>query len=1034
MAAEEEALLGALERLRSGPLQPGGLSGESLVVTGSGFSGASRLAVRELAALAGFEYSGDLVRGHTTHLVLLRGAPTPAASATATAAAPPPQAGACSTKRDCARRWGIPCVRLAWLLDSCEAGSALPVQPYLVPASGKQQAAAAEPQGQRRVAPPPSCQQLMQRARPSSVASSALGAPPAANLQQAAVHGRASAALQQQLQPPPPQQPQEEKLDASRPALAPVANGLADQLRRMSISPEPPEALAAAGSCPAQRQQHGQQHLPQPADSPPLQRSPSLQGSPQHSLSLQGIVRPAGYGSQAGTPAAAGATAAASSAQAAAAPALDRGQSAQQAAPPCGASQAAGSPMQQSPAGGAVPFRFTLGRSRADDLPGGSPMAESPAPGVLPAHSAGGTRAVDASMPRPRSRLAGSPGTEGSPALMCTLPTPACVRDWSDDDSLTASPAPADAHAGSPDSAGVTQTPPHVRQAQAAAAAPTQWQPVSQQQQQQSHLAQQWRQQQQERQSELEAGMAEGTAEVMQQGTPAAAGLQSWADDETVASDGPPAAADLVVSDSESDCEALPGMQQHQQHSVEALALLHDQSSGGASAVPASQQAAEQETVRREVLVPKQKRGLLQVSRPSVAGQQQLRAAPSRAPSAAPSSRQASPGPASPHDEPMPSPGAPWDAEPLQPMSCSKSGSAGVSLGGTTAEKPHRSQQHPEQRHHQQQQRQPSSSSSAGPVVDEHFITRRRPGATAAAAARTAQQQQQRRDVREWSEDDSSGEEFPTPTRQRGQCGGLTGLTQLDPASIVIARPKPSASSATWRSGDDASSGGARGMKFLQRPPRGNAVRAHHGLSTLKGVQFAEQVQVAAANGLVLSTKDKKTAVRLQPGGLTEEEAEEDEFQVDSRSRSRGSLGSGSRGEAVGQQEAQQARQAEEPALAEPQTFYRLPDGTWWLEHCRFYTAAQAEAAAAAAGRALMLPAGFDRSCELLKAVEREYAPIGDITGAMQVRRVKQGSTALRLRGGTSSAARSYFWRLALDTSCWRVVTDQPRAAFVSVE
>lgn len=50
------------------------------------------------------------------------------------------------------------------------------------------------------------------------------------------------------------------------------------------------------------------------------------------------------------------------------------------------------------------------------------------------------------------------------------------------------------------------------------------------------------------------------------------------------------------------------------------------------------------------------------------------------------------------------------------------------------------------------------------------------------------------------------------------------------------------------------------------------------------------------------------------------------------------------------------------------------------------------------------------------------------------MRRVKQGSAALRLRGGTSSSARSYFWRLALDTSAWRVVTDQPPADFVSVE
>ena len=51
------------------------------------------------------------------------------------------------------------------------------------------------------------------------------------------------------------------------------------------------------------------------------------------------------------------------------------------------------------------------------------------------------------------------------------------------------------------------------------------------------------------------------------------------------------------------------------------------------------------------------------------------------------------------------------------------------------------------------------------------------------------------------------------------------------------------------------------------------------------------------------------------------------------------------------------------------------------------------------------------------------------------MRRVNAGSGALRLRGGTAAgAARSYFWRSALDTATWRVVTDRPPADFVSVE
>lgn len=53
----------------------------------------------------------------------------------------------------------------------------------------------------------------------------------------------------------------------------------------------------------------------------------------------------------------------------------------------------------------------------------------------------------------------------------------------------------------------------------------------------------------------------------------------------------------------------------------------------------------------------------------------------------------------------------------------------------------------------------------------------------------------------------------------------------------------------------------------------------------------------------------------------------------------------------------------------------------------------------------------------------------------MQIRRVKQGGSMLRLRGGTASrASLSYYWRLAVDTASWRVVTDRAAADFVAVE
>lgn len=191
---------------------------------------------------------------------------------------------------------------------------------------------------------------------------------------------------------------------------------------------------------------------------------------------------------------------------------------------------------------------------------------------------------------------------------------------------------------------------------------------------------------------------------------------------------------------------------------------------------------------------------------------------------------------------------------------------------------------------------------------------------------------------------------------------------------------------------------------------------------------------MSTAGGLVLSTKDKKTAVRLCPGGLTEEEAEDEEFRANSGRRSSASSRGGSGGALAAPASAAEAATDVEPVLAEPQTFYRLADGSWWLEHCRYFTAEQAEAAATAAGVALVLPVGFDRTSELLKAVGREHAPLADVAGGVQVRRVKAGGNALRLRGGTATAgSRSWFWRLALDTASWRVLTDRAAADFVAI-
>jgi hypothetical protein len=420
----------------------GGAAFRGLVVTGTGFYGPERAAIRELSHLCGLSYSGDLVNGLTTHLVL------------AAAGGAAPGAGRKAGK---AADWGIPTVRLAWLLDSIAAQRPQQVDPYLLAHQAKgpageqqhQQHAAA---GQQAAAAG-SCQQLPLRHRPSSVASNA---PP-----DAATAARSVPAEQQHGAGCSPgvldrqQQVQQQQDQQQRAALAPVGNLLADQLRRMSISPEPlPQQHSAAAQL---QQQQQQQWLP---NSPPAD-------SPQRSLSMRSMVgaalpaaAPGSAGSLAEVTSAAAQPAAAAEAPAGFSPmqqspaASQQQQEQQQGAgspgegynPPFTFSlatalgrslleEAAGSPMADSPAstaaGGSAarpPGRLAavLGRSLSEEPGGGSPMVESPASTVAGVSAA-----------RPPSRLGVTPlsAQMGSKqGGQCTLPTPACIRNWSDDD------------------------------------------------------------------------------------------------------------------------------------------------------------------------------------------------------------------------------------------------------------------------------------------------------------------------------------------------------------------------------------------------------------------------------------------------------------------------------------------------------------------------------------------------------------------------------------------------------------------------
>jgi hypothetical protein len=437
----------------------GGAAFSGLVITGTGFYGPERAAVRELSNLCGLTYSGDLVNGLTTHLVL--------AAAAAGGAAP----GA-GRKAGKAADWGIPIVRLAWLLDSIAAQRPQPVEPYLLPHQSdgrtgerQQYQQAAAPPGQQGAAAG-SCHQLLLRHRPSSVASNA---PPGA----AAAASGVQAEQQHAAGCSPGGQAWQQQEQQQRAALAPVGNLLADQLRRMSISPEPLPQQHSAAAQPHHHQQQ-QQWLPY---SPPAD-------SPQHSLSMRGMVG-AALAAAAAAPGSAGSPAEVTSVAA---------QLAATAESPAGFS-----PMQQSPAAShqqqlqeqergagssgehpAPPFTISLaaalGRSLSEEAGGGSPMAESPAsaaggdearPPSRPAAALGrspseepcggspmvespASTAAGVSAARPRSRLGVTPvsaqmGSEQEE--QCTLPTPACIRDWSEDDDDSSSGSSA---AGSP--------------------------------------------------------------------------------------------------------------------------------------------------------------------------------------------------------------------------------------------------------------------------------------------------------------------------------------------------------------------------------------------------------------------------------------------------------------------------------------------------------------------------------------------------------------------------------------------------------
>ena len=832
-----------------------------------------------------------------------------------------------------AREWGIPVLALDWLLDSACQLERMPLEHYLLDQAA---AEALPPTSARQQQPPQRDQQRPRLAQPGAAAQH----PSPRRLSSVGSNPALLAGQQAPLAADPPQlesadrSPQEPA--SSRPALVCLDGNLADvaeRLRSMSISPEPATLI-------------------NPTTSSMSEGSWPSRHSSQQSLSLQGMVGAAGGQPQGGVDQEGSSLAGQARLKVWRATALA-------ASPFCPPSAHAGNrssmPISPQPPSWCCCCAGTPGPGpMAADIPASAMRPE----GASFAFSLTAAAAVSPMVESPVCEQAAAQlavGAGSGPSPLASPLAPTLLRGWMDEEgsSMLLEQSPE----------ALTQMPQVIRDAllltvelpgdePAASEAGRQAgadQPGSRVRQSQPAL----RTQQQQRQQVLETERRQSAAVLMPQRTPA--GLTDWSDDDTEAEGPSPLHA--------------------------AAALLPQRTPAGLRDWSDDDTEAEGPSLQHAVA-------------DSEEGRQQLQS------DGEPHSEQQSPtaGPSSPFqglsdlDDHLPA--APASSSGLSDLDRHSSSPRAPQVGGHAASSNVQLPRH----------------SAGGPSISGAQAAQ--PHATVQGRRRLLQQTA----VQDWSEDDSDGG-VPRPNggcchsfslfhashafldsshgvvvcptiRCAGRRRGMTGLTQMDPALIKVARPRAPALPAAAMDGSEP----VAALKFLQRPPRGNAVREHHNLPHLKQVQFAEQVHVAAL-GLTTSTKDKKTAARLRdPSSASCSDSD--------------------------------------PLLAEPCTFYRLPDATWFFEFCRYYTAAQAEALAAAAGMALLLPPGFDRSCELVRSVARQHAAMSEIEGSLVVKKVKTapGSSMLRLRG---TMARSFYWRFALDPTTMRLLTDQPASDFI---
>ncbi|KAL3163011.1 hypothetical protein ABBQ32_009441 [Trebouxia sp. C0010 RCD-2024] len=178
-------------------------------------------------------------------------------------------------------------------------------------------------------------------------------------------------------------------------------------------------------------------------------------------------------------------------------------------------------------------------------------------------------------------------------------------------------------------------------------------------------------------------------------------------------------------------------------------------------------------------------------------------------------------------------------------------------------------------------------------------------------------------------------------------------------------------------------------LKLMARHPRGTSVKEHHGLPSLKGIQFAEQLQV---NGMELNTKDKKTCACFTPAEATAEK--------------------------------EICCSSDAHTVAEVQALYQLPEGSWWVQYLPFFSATQIQNALAESKSASLLPSGTDHQQEFFRGLLHGHVEADSVQGTKTVRRSKVTGHMKKNKAG-------YFWRHSFDEQGCQVVTDRPVTDFL---